>query len=151
MQSIYLSVCFTSVYTVEFENRVHWKGNLCLDGGYDVRCHFQQYFSCIMEISFICGGNRSTLKTTDLSQVTDKLYHIMLYRVHLAISWIQVIKFVSDLRQVIFFYPSTPISSTNKTDRHNITEILLKVALNTITITYNRLLLHDSLISLILL
>jgi len=27
----------------------------------------------------------------------------------------------------------TPISSTNKTDRHDITEILLKVALNTIT------------------
>jgi hypothetical protein len=32
-----------------------------------------------------------------------------------------VINFVSDLRQV---------SSTNKTDRHDITEILLKVALN---------------------
>ena len=27
---------------------------------------------------------------------------------------------------------STPVSSTNKTDRHDITEILLKVALNTI-------------------
>ena len=27
----------------------------------------------------------------------------------------------------------TSVSSTNKTDRHNITEILLKVALNTIT------------------
>jgi hypothetical protein len=26
----------------------------------------------------------------------------------------------------------TPVSSTNKTDRHDITEILLKVALNTI-------------------
>jgi type III secretory pathway component EscU len=31
-----------------------------------------------------------------------------------------------------WFSPCTPVSSTNKTDRHNITEILLKVALNTI-------------------
>jgi hypothetical protein len=31
--------------------------------------------------------------------------------------------------------PGTPASSTNKTDRHDITEILLKVALNIITIT----------------
>ena len=30
------------------------------------------------------------------------------------------------------FSPNTPLSSTNKTDRHDITEILLKVALNTI-------------------
>jgi hypothetical protein len=31
------------------------------------------------------------------------------------------------------FSPGTPVSSTNKTDRHVITEISLKVALNTIT------------------
>jgi hypothetical protein len=44
-----------------------------------------------------------------------------------------VIKFVSDLQQ--WFFPGTPVSSTNKADRHDITEILLKVALNTITLT----------------
>ena len=32
-----------------------------------------------------------------------------------------------------WFSPGIPISSTNKTDRHDITEILLKMALNTIT------------------
>jgi hypothetical protein len=39
-----------------------------------------------------------------------------------------VIKFVSDLRQVGSRF--SPVSSTNKTDRHDITEILLKVVLN---------------------
>jgi hypothetical protein len=37
-----------------------------------------------------------------------------------------------DLLQVGGFSPGIPVSSTNKTDRHDITEILLKVALNTI-------------------
>ena len=36
-----------------------------------------------------------------------------------------------------WFSPDTPVSSTNKTDRHDITEILLKVALNTIKQTAN--------------
>jgi hypothetical protein len=42
----------------------------------------------------------------------------------------------------LWFSPGTPVSSTNKTDHHDLTEILLKVALNTInqqnqpTITY---------------
>ena len=41
-----------------------------------------------------------------------------------------MIKFVSDLRQVGWFSTGTPVSSTNKTDRHDITEILWKVTLN---------------------
>jgi hypothetical protein len=38
-----------------------------------------------------------------------------------------------------WFSPGTPISSTNKTDHHDIAEILLKVALNTITILEQRI------------
>jgi hypothetical protein len=41
-----------------------------------------------------------------------------------------VIKFVSDMQQVM-------VSSTNETDRQNITEILLKVALKTIILNLN--------------
>jgi hypothetical protein len=39
------------------------------------------------------------------------------------------------LQQVGGFSPSTLVSSTNKTDSYDITEILLKVALNTITMS----------------
>ena len=39
------------------------------------------------------------------------------------------------LAAVRWFSPGTPVSSTNKTDHHDITEILLKVALNDIAIT----------------
>jgi hypothetical protein len=34
-----------------------------------------------------------------------------------------------------WFSPGVPVSSTSKFDHHNITEILLKVALNTMTLT----------------
>jgi hypothetical protein len=36
-----------------------------------------------------------------------------------------------------WFSPGTPVSSTNKTDRHDIAEILLKVALNTMNMNLN--------------
>jgi hypothetical protein len=38
-------------------------------------------------------------------------------------------------RMVIGFTPGTPVSPTNKTYHHDITKILLKVALSTITLT----------------
>jgi hypothetical protein len=36
-----------------------------------------------------------------------------------------------------WFSPDTLVSSTNKTDRHEVTEIFLKVALNTIALTHS--------------
>jgi hypothetical protein len=50
-----------------------------------------------------------------------------------------VIIFVSDLQQVSGFLRGTLVSSTNKTDHFDITEMLLKVALNTITETHNKI------------
>ena len=35
----------------------------------------------------------------------------------------------------LLYSPGTPVSSTNKADRHDIAEILLKVALNITTLT----------------
>ena len=64
-----------------------------------------------------------TTKVVSSNPVHGEVYLIQYY----------VIKFVSDLRQLgRWFSPDTPVSSTNKIDRHDITEILLKVALNTI-------------------
>jgi hypothetical protein len=48
-------------------------------------------------------------------------------------------KVVQRLAKGQWFTPGAPISSTNRTDRHDITEILLKVALSTIKQTNKHL------------
>jgi hypothetical protein len=46
-----------------------------------------------------------------------------------------VIKFCQWFAIGRWFSPGTPVSCTNKTDRYHITELLLKVALNTINLS----------------
>jgi hypothetical protein len=64
-----------------------------------------------------------TTKVVRSNLVHGEMYSIQHY----------VIKYAKDdLRQVGYFERDTPVSSANKTDRHDIAEILLKVALNNI-------------------
>ena len=66
-----------------------------------------------------------TIKVVSSNPVHGEVYSIQHY----------VIKFVKDLRQVSGSLQSLWFPPSLKTDRHDITEILLKVALNTITQT----------------
>jgi hypothetical protein len=68
------------------------------------------------------------LENTDGS-IVHWAYHMLTYkRSNNVYDFIQLFTHLRGL----WFSPGTPVSSTNKTDRHDITEILFKVALNTI-------------------
>ena len=74
------------------------------------------------------GGDRMVVGFTTTCAITTEV--VSSNHIHGEVYSIQhyVIKFVSDLRQVGAFSPGTAVSYTNKTDHHDITEILLKVA-----------------------
>ena len=75
------------------------------------------YYLSSLKTWSVMGDNVTNRKTTSY-QSSGEVYSIQHY----------VIKFISDLRQYYGFW----VSSVNKTYRHDITEIFLKVTLNTI-------------------
>ena len=74
-------------------------------------------------VGFILPVQSVPIFTCEFDSHSDKVYSIQYY----------VIKFVSDLLQFGGLLRSTPVSSTNKTDRNYLTEMLLKVGSSTIT------------------
>ena len=58
--------------------------------------------------------------------------YIYIYTIYIVHTYCGVIYFATGRSSS----PGTPVSSTNKTDSHDITEILLKVVLNIITLLY---------------
>jgi hypothetical protein len=74
-------------------------------------------------------------RTTDHGQATAKLYHLRL-RVEYTLSVIY------KAGREPMPSPGTPASSTTKTVRHDIAEILMKVALNTINKSINQSINH---------
>ena len=73
-----------------------------------------------------CQSNLHNIKVVSSNPAHGEVYSIQHY----------VIKFVSDRSEVFSGYSGSP---PNKTDRHDITEIFLKVALNTINLNLSNL------------
>ena len=101
---------FITTKRCEFESR-SWQG-------VQIICILLPWlcYSCIY--NYLCNQCLSPLKVVSLNPAHGEVY------------WIQHYKVCQWLEAGRWFSPGTPVTSTNKTDHHDITEILLKEALS---------------------
>jgi hypothetical protein len=85
----------------------------------DVKYQFQQYFRYRVRVSNVTFNK----KNTDLSQVNDKLYHILLYLVHIAWAGFELTALVAIDTDCIGSYKSNYHTITTTTAPNNILAI----------------------------
>jgi len=85
-------VYYTKNKTVKHINDLH-SFEKCQGLGLWCLTSFSTIFQLYRDSTFTGRGNRSTRRNHQPAQVIDKLYHIMLYRVHLAMSGIRTHNF----------------------------------------------------------
>ena len=125
---------FSNVYVLTKHNQEHatyngfWNGNKQCSKFTKTTKYYHNYSTDLyynstsyLKIDVVCQTiciNNNVLETLSMQGVLDTTLCDKICQWLVAGRW---------------FSPCTPVSCTDKTDRHNITEILLKVALNTIT------------------
>ena len=67
------------------------------------------YERMVVRLTVTCATSAITTKVVSSNPAHCEVYSIQHY----------VLKFISDLRQAGWFSPGTPVSSTNKTDHHD--------------------------------
>ena len=86
------------------------------------------YGSWIYNYMYLCNQCLSPLKLWVRTQLRESVLDTTLFNIKsLSVTWGWSV-----------FSQGTLVSSTNKTNRHDITGIFLKVAINTITLTHNQ-------------